>query len=104
VDGSDPYPHLRCDRLPANSLFAQLGNPLRIQDSSRTSECLAASPGGRQSGTNAAADKLSLKLSDRGEDAKHQSAIGGRSVHTLMERDKVDPESVELTQRIHQLP
>jgi len=44
-----------------------------------------------------------LEFGDAGEDAENQSAIRRRGIHPLVEGDKLDPERVELAQRVHEL-
>jgi len=48
-------------------------------------------------------NQLPLKLRDAGKNAEHEAAIWSARVHTLVQRDKLDPQRAELLKRIDQL-
>src|SRR5258708_2926193 len=79
--GTDAAAHLTGDLLPAPALNAQRSNPPSTHDALGPPELLPARARRRKSRANAPADELSFKLSDRGEDAKHEPAVGRRSIH-----------------------
>ena len=49
------------------------------------------------------ADQLPLEFGHAGEDAEHQPSVRCRSIHALVDRNKLNPERVELTERVHKL-
>ena len=64
---------------------------------------IPAGPSRCQARTDAIANQLTLELCEAGEDAEHEASVGRGGVDTFMERDELNPEGVELRQRIDEL-
>jgi hypothetical protein len=69
-----------------------------------STKLLAFGFGRSKPGPNAIPDQFSLELGDAGKDSENQSSIRRRSVYTLVQADKVNPERPKLVERVHELP
>ena len=98
----DPSP-ARARPSPRPALRTQLGYPGSVHIPTRTSDALALGAVHGYAGPHALADEFALELRDAREDAKHESSIWGRSVHTFVQRDKLNAQLVEFAEGIDQL-
>src|SRR6516162_9848816 len=71
---SDPNPHVRRDRLPAEALSTKCGNPLLVKDPSGSAQLLALRLGISQSGADALGNQTALQFSYSAKDGKYHAA------------------------------
>ena len=98
------HSRLLTDVPPGGAGGSQGGNPRIVDTHHGTPEPLPPRPRRGKPRPHAPSDQLPLKLSDRGEDAKDQPAIRCAGVHALVQADEMNPERVELSQCVHEVP
>src|SRR5215471_12947795 len=98
---SNPNPHVRCDRLPAEALSAKCRNPLRIEDPLGTAQFLALCPGVSETGPDALGNQTALQLGYCTQDGEnHPTCWCGRlkGFRQTYKLNSQHPERIESTQ------
>ncbi len=97
----DPDANHSADVAPGSAFGPECGDLSTIDVSTRSAESLSARTRRRDAGANAVANQFSVKFRDAGENPEHEPAVWRGRVHAFMQRDELNPERVEFTERIY---
>lgn|SRR5215475_15522124 len=95
--------HLARNLCPRPALRTQLGYLRRVYIAPRAPNSLTLRACRGDARAYPLADQLALELGDRGEHAEHKPPVGRRGVRSLVDRNKLNSQSVKFLQRVHEL-